>query len=326
MSPLQSEIQRRGERIFELVDQHPESLFSKAGFYQRMMALSMRDEHFKVQMFRFVDVLASLHRGGEIVRHLDEYFDDMRNGYAPLIRTGVHLAKVVPWVSGQILRWNSSGMARQFIAGKNPRDVLKTLRQRHKQGIGFTVDLLGEAVVSEKEATEYAARCLDLLEALARETQGWTDPLGESSDLFPIVNLSVKISALYSQMSPADPADALAHLSPKLRPILRRARELGAFVNFDMESYAHKNATLELFKTLFLEPEFLDWRHAGIVIQAYLRDAEKDLRDLFEWGRARGTRFTVRLVKGAYWDYEKIKSKQNGWSIPVVLQKPESDG
>jgi RHH-type proline utilization regulon transcriptional repressor/proline dehydrogenase/delta 1-pyrroline-5-carboxylate dehydrogenase len=325
MSSLQSEIVQRGAEIFDLVDRHPEPLFSKAGFYQRMMEFSMRDEHFKVQMFRFVDVLASLHHGGEIVRHLDEYFADMRNGFAPLVRTGVQAAKIVPWISGQLLRWNVSGMARQFIAGKNPHDVMKTLRKRRGQNIGFTVDLLGEAVVSEREATEYAARCLELLEYLARETQGWTDPLGKNSELFPVVNLSVKISALYSQMNAADPADAIAHLAPKLRPILRRARELGAFVNFDMESYAHKNSTLELFKTLFTETEFHDWPHVGVVIQAYLRDAGKDLLDLIEWGRARATRFTVRLVKGAYWDYEKIKSTQNGWSIPVYLQKPESD-
>jgi RHH-type proline utilization regulon transcriptional repressor/proline dehydrogenase/delta 1-pyrroline-5-carboxylate dehydrogenase len=325
MSSLQSEIVQRGAEIFDLVDRHPEPLFSKAGFYQRMMEFSMRDEHFKVQMFRFVDVLASLHHGGEIVRHLDEYFADMRNGFAPLVRTGVQAAKIVPWISGQLLRWNVSGMARQFIAGKNPHDVMKTLRKRRGQNIGFTVDLLGEAVVSEREATEYAARCLELLEYLARETQGWTDPLGKNSELFPVVNLSVKISALYSQMNPADPADAIAHLAPKLRPILRRARELGAFVNFDMESYAHKNSTLELFKMLFTETEFHDWPHVGVVIQAYLRDAGKDLLDLIEWGRARATRFTVRLVKGAYWDYEKIKSTQNGWSIPVYLQKPESD-
>jgi len=325
MNALQEEVERRGEKIFELVDRHPESLFTRAGFYQRMMALSMRDEHFKVQMFRFVDVLASLRQGGEIVRHLEEYFADMRNGFAPVVQTGVHLAKIVPWLSGQILRWNVSGMARQFIAGKNPRDVMKTLRKRHNQGIGFTVDLLGEAVVSEKEATEYTARCFHLLEVLGRETQGWRDPLEENSELFPVVNLSVKISALYSQMNPADPSDAIAHLAPKLRPILRRARELGAFINFDMESYAHKNITLELFKTLFVEPEFVSWPHAGIVIQAYLRDAENDLWDLIDWARARGTRFTVRLVKGAYWDYERIKSKQNGWDVPVYLQKPESD-
>src|SRR5664279_2722172 len=103
MSSLQGEIEQRGERIFQLVDRNPESIFTKAGFYQRMMAFSMRDEHFKVQMFRFVDVLASLRSSGEIVRHLDEYFEDMRNGYAPIIRTGVRLAKIVPWISGQVL-------------------------------------------------------------------------------------------------------------------------------------------------------------------------------------------------------------------------------
>src|SRR5947207_2905168 len=325
MSLLQAEVERRGTRIFDLVDRHPESIFSKAGFYQRMMEFSMRDEHFKVQMFRFVDVLASLRRGSDIVQHLDEYFADMSNGFAPFIRTGVSLARIVPIISGKFLRWNVSGMARQFIAGRNPDEVMKTLRKKRRQGIGFTVDLLGEAVVSEEEAHEYAARCQELLEHLARETRGWTDPLGKNSELFPVVNVSVKISALYSQMNPADPADAIAHLAPKLRPILRRAKELGAFINFDMEGYAHKNGTLELFRTLFTEPEFRDWPHAGIVIQAYLRDAENDLHELIAWGRERGTRFTVRLVKGAYWDYEKIKSTQNGWVIPVWLQKPESD-
>src|SRR5881275_264157 len=325
MSSLQREIEARGEHIFTLVDQHPESLFSKAGFYQRMMALSMRDEHFKVQMFRFVEVLPSLRKSGDIVQHLEEYFAGMRNGFAPVIRTGVRVARVVPWISAFILRRNVSGMARQFIAGKNCVDVMKTLRKRRARKIGFTVDLLGEAIVSEKEADEYAERCLDLLDCLARETRGWTNPLEKNSGLFPVVNLSVKISALYSQMNPADPADAIAHLAPKLRPILSRARELGAFINFDMESYAHKNITLELFKTIFTEAEFKDWPHAGIVIQAYLRDAETDLRSLIDWGRARGARFTVRLVKGAYWDYETIKSRQNGWDCPVYFQKPESD-
>src|SRR5438046_3063293 len=195
MKSLQSEIEQRGACIFELVDKHPESLFSKAGFYQRMMALSMRDERFKVQMFRFVDVLPSLRHSGDIVQHLDEYFTDIGNGFAPLVRTGVRAARILPWISGQLLRWNVSGMARQFIAGKNPNDVMKTLRKRRRQGIGFTVDLLGEAVVSEREATEYAARCLELLEHLGRSTQGWADPLGENSQLFPVVNLSVKISA-----------------------------------------------------------------------------------------------------------------------------------
>jgi RHH-type proline utilization regulon transcriptional repressor/proline dehydrogenase/delta 1-pyrroline-5-carboxylate dehydrogenase len=323
MKARQREIERRGSHIFDLVDKHPEPLFSKAGFYQRLMALSMRDERFKVQLFRFVDVLPSLRHSREIIGHLNEYFSD--DGFGPFVGTGVHLARMVPWVSGPILRWNVSGMAHQFIAGKNPEDVITTLRKRRSQKIGFTVDLLGEAVVSEADADEYAARYLDLLEKLASETKNWTDPLGKNSELFPVVNLSVKISALYSQINPADPEDAIAHLAPKLRPLLRRAREVGAFINFDMESYAHKNTTLELFKTIFTDEEFRDWPHAGIVIQAYLRDSEANLRDLIEWGRKRGTRFAVRLVKGAYWDYETTKSLQNGWDCPVYFQKPESD-
>jgi RHH-type proline utilization regulon transcriptional repressor/proline dehydrogenase/delta 1-pyrroline-5-carboxylate dehydrogenase len=324
MSSLQGEIERLGQRIFELVDQHPESVFTKAGFYQRMMALSMRDETFKVQMFRFVDVLASLRRSNDIVEHLREYFHGM-DGFVPMMQTGLRAAGIFPWLTAYVLRRNVSGMARQFIAGKDGSDVMKTLRKKRKQKIGFTVDLLGEAVVSEKEADEYAGRAMELLETLARETRGWTDPLGKNSELFPVVNLSLKISAFYSQMDPAAPEHAIAHLAPKLRPILRRAKEVGAFVNFDMESYAQKNATLDLFKQLFTEPEFADWPHVGIVIQAYLRDAEGDLRDLIDWGRRRGTRFAVRLVKGAYWDYEKIIAQQNGWVTPVYLQKPESD-
>src|SRR6266496_4090760 len=323
MTAVQNEIERRGSRIFELVDKHPEPLFSKAGLYQRLMALSMRDEQFKVQLFRFVDVLPSLRGSSEIIEHLDEYFSD--NGFGPLVDAGVRLARIVPWVSGPLLRWNVSGMARQFIAGRNPDDVMATLRKRRAQKIGFTVDLLGEAVVSEADADKYAARYLDLLERLAQETKNWTDPLGKNSELFPVVNLSVKLSALYSQMNPADPANAIAHLAPKFRPFLRRARELGAFLNFDMESYAHKNTTLELFKTLLTEDDLRDWAHAGIVIQAYLRDSEGDLRDLIAWGRKRGTRFAVRLVKGAYWDYETTKSLQNGWACPVYFQKPQSD-
>ena len=327
MRSLQSEIEQRGRRIFELVDKHPESLFSKAGFYQRLMTISMRDEQLKLQLFRFVDVLPSLRTSGEVIEHLQEYFAEAHDSrkLSEFLRAGIRLARIVPRLSGPILRWNVSEMARQFIAGRNSNDVLQILRKRRTQKIGFTVDLLGEAVVSETEADDYAARYLDLLEGLALETRNWTDPLGKNSELFPVVNVSVKISALYSQISPEDPADAIAHLAPKLRPLLRRARELGAFINFDMESYAHKNITLELFKTIFTEEEFKDWPHAGIVTQAYLRDSEADLRDLIEWGRARGTRFAVRLVKGAYWDYETAKSRQNGWDCPVYLQKPASD-
>src|SRR5438445_12023611 len=113
MRPLQSEVEQRGARIFEIVGLHPESLLIKVGFYQRMMALSMRDEQFKAQLFRFVDVLPSLRKSGDIVEHLDEYFADMRNGLTAFIHTGVRLAHIVPWASGPVLRSTLPGIAGQ---------------------------------------------------------------------------------------------------------------------------------------------------------------------------------------------------------------------
>src|SRR5437870_2629344 len=176
MRPLQNDVEQRGRRILELVDRHPERLFTKAGFYQRLMALSMHDERFKTQLFRFVAVLPSLHRSSEIIQHLEEYFSDTNDGFHPLVGVGVRAARLVPWISAPVLRWNVSETARQFIAGRNPHDVIATLRKRRAKKIGFTVDVLGEAVVSEDEADEYAVRYEDLLEKLARDNTDCADP------------------------------------------------------------------------------------------------------------------------------------------------------
>jgi RHH-type proline utilization regulon transcriptional repressor/proline dehydrogenase/delta 1-pyrroline-5-carboxylate dehydrogenase len=131
MSSLQSDVEQRGTRIFELVDKHPDRLFSKAGFYQRLMALSMHDERFKTQLFRFVAVLPSLRRSNEIIQHLEEYFSE--DDFSPLVGMGVSAARLVPWISAPVLRWNVSEMARQFIAGRNGNDVIATLRKRRAQ-------------------------------------------------------------------------------------------------------------------------------------------------------------------------------------------------
>ena len=192
------------------------------------------------------------------------------------------------------------------------------------------MDILGEAVVSEKESEEYFHRYLELIESLAAEAKSW--PFSEQLEggaggrrPMPKVNVSVKISALYSQIHPADPEGAIAHLKERLRPLFRRAKELGVFINLDMENYGLKNLTLSLFESLLDEPEFADYHDAGLVIQAYLRDSPQDIERLIAWARARDRRITIRLVKGAYWDYETVMARQRGWPIPVYLKKPQSD-
>src|SRR5262249_49176770 len=178
---------------------------------------------------------------------------------SPALKLGLKAAGGASWLFGAGIKSQVTGMARQFMLGADDKEILATLRKLNEQGIAFTVDILGEAVVSEAEADDYARRYLRLLDLLAREVPRWNNSC-QSNDSprgsLPPINVSVKISALYSQVHPTDPDTAIEKISQRMRPLLRRAAELGAFINFDMESYALKELTLCLFKTIFAEPEF----------------------------------------------------------------------
>ena len=89
----------------------------------------------------------------------------------------------------------------------------------------------------------------------AKEPAPASSDVGPSGPL-PRLNLSVKISALTPDVHPADPENSIVALKQRLRPILRRATEVGALVNFDMESYKLKDLTLALFKSILEEEEF----------------------------------------------------------------------
>ena len=93
----------------------------------------------------------------------------------------------------------------------------------------------------------------------------------------------------------------------------------------DTEHYDYKDLTFQVVGELLEEKAFRNYPHFGIVLQAYLRDAQEDLGKLLALARRRGTAFTIRLVKGAYWDYETVIAAQNNWPIPVFTQKAESD-
>ncbi len=326
---LSKSIRRLGERLFSAMDAaEPPSLFSKKGFYGTLMDWAMRDEHFKTQLFRFVDVLPTLNSSGEIARHLQEYLGEDEAKLGPALRMGLKAAGGASWLVGAGVRSQVGAMARQFMLGNEPKEILATLRKLHEQGIGFTVDVLGEAVVSEPEADQYARRYLDLMDLLSKELARWKHPCaGNAAPKGPLqpLNLSVKISALYSQIHPTDPVTAIEKIAARLHPILVRAKEIGAFVNFDMESYALKNLSLELFQRVFSEAEFVKEPACGLALQAYLKDCEADLYALISWARKQQRPIAVRLVKGAYWDYETIVARQRHWPVPVFSHKAETD-
>ncbi len=329
LPPAEALVRRWGERLFDLIEKAgAPSLFSARGFYAALMDWAMKDEEFKVQLFRFVDVLPMLTSAREITRHLEEYLDNDKVRLNPALRAALKASIFTGGILGGGIKSQVVGMARMFMLGNEPKEILAVLERLGAEGTAFTVDVLGEAVVSEKEAEEYSARYFELLAFLGRETASWTTPC--ASDVtpdgqLPRVNVSLKVSAFYSQFNPTDPDTAIEKLAGRLRPLLRHAKELRAFINFDMESYALKNLTLRLFKKLFAEEEFADGPQCGIAMQAYLKDCEADLRDLAAWARATRRRVTVRLVKGAYWDYETVFARQRGLPVPVFERKAETD-
>ena len=328
-SQIEFRVREYGEKIFALMDAaEAPSLFSKKGFYGTLMDWAMKDEHFKTQLFRFVDVLPTLNSAGEISRHLKEYLGEEQVNLSPALRLGLKAAGGASWLFGAGIKGQVTGMARQFMLGDDEKEIVDTLRKAHEQGIAFTVDILGEAVVSEAEADQYAQRYLDLMGLLGKQIVRWQHPCNSNDSPrghLPPLNVSVKISALYSQVCPTDPDTAIERISARLRPILRRAKELGAFINFDMESYALKELTLRLFKEIFTEPEFATAPACGLAMQAYLKDCETDLDAVIHWAREHRRRITVRLVKGAYWDYETITAQQRHWPTPVFPHKAETD-
>ena len=139
------------------------------------------------------------------------------------------------------------------------------------------------------------------------------------------MNLSVKVSALYSQLDPADPDGSFEGVASRLRPILDLALHLPASLTFDMEHYELKDLTNEIFMRMFSEPAYQGYPWAGIALQAYLRDADRTLDRLVDWARQRGSPIIIRLVKGAYWDAENIHNTQRGWPVPVLRRKTETD-
>ncbi len=326
---LETAIKAKGDQLFALMDQQPPpALFSKKGAYARLMEWSMKDPAFKTQLFRFVDVLPTLKSSAEIVRHLQEYLGDKAVELNPALKAGLAASSFAPALVATPVKGQIVDMANQFVAGESGEDLIKQIKRNTKLGLATTIDLLGETVVSAAEADAFLARNLEVLDSVskffAKETAPAFSDVGPHGPL-PRLNLSVKISALTPDVHPADPENSIVALKERFRPILRRAAEVGALINFDMESYKLKDLTLALFKSIFEEPEFAQQPAIGIAIQAYLRDCEQDLRDLVAWARKHNRPISVRLVKGAYWDYETILAQQRDWPVPVWSRKPESD-
>jgi RHH-type proline utilization regulon transcriptional repressor/proline dehydrogenase/delta 1-pyrroline-5-carboxylate dehydrogenase len=327
---LEPAIERIGRRLADDSARQGPTVFDRRWWSNSLLEWAMKDERFKVRLFRFIDVLPAVREDGRVAELIEEYFGDLASSAAPLgwgLRA-MSATKLGGRLTARSLRQQIMQMAKIFIAGASVADAEAKLAELWKNGRGYSIDLLGEASVSEPEADRYRDRCLEALTQLERAASAWPGhTLLEHDHLGPLprVHLSIKLSALYSQLDPIDPDSAYEATSTRLRPLLDLAKRMPAAITFDMEHAEIKDLILAIFMRVLDEPEYRSYPHAGIALQAYVKESERDLADLIAWAERRGSPVTLRLVKGAYWDSEMIRYRQRGWPVPVFRLKHETD-
>ncbi|MCP4593100.1 MAG: bifunctional proline dehydrogenase/L-glutamate gamma-semialdehyde dehydrogenase, partial [bacterium] len=320
-----------GREIFERARAAEPGIWRQSWWTQQANDYLLAHEQLKIQLFRFIDVLPALRTEADVARHLQEYLLCEGLEIPKPLRLALGYRNQAGLMARVVARFTQFGarmMAGTFITGSNTTEAIATATRLRTRRMGFTLDVLGEKTTNESQADRYAATYLELVDALGREAPNWpTIPLidCDSHGPMPRANISIKLTALDPRFDSIDSVRSRRNVCARLRPILRRAQEVGALVNIDMESYRVRDLTLDIFMTLLNEPEFRDWPDVGIVVQAYLQDGENDLDRVLEWVEARQTPIAVRLVKGAYWDSETVRAVRSYGRIPVWTHKWESD-
>ncbi len=226
------------------------------------------------------------------------------NGVANLIP-----GAVMPQVKAKV-RQDSE----HVIISAEVQEFKKYLELRKKSGIRVNFNQLGEAVLGDHEADR---RLHDNIQRL----------------LEPGVNyISVKLSAIFSQISLTGYQQTIERIKPRLRALYQAAIKGSSteqkFVNLDMEEYRDLHLTVDVFCAVLDEAEF-DHFSAGIVLQAYLPDSFEVLQSLTAWAQRRkqrtGTEIKIRLVKGANLAMEQVEASMRDWQLAPYASKPLVD-
>jgi len=321
---VQEETLSLGHDLLERARRHRHGLLSTRFWSDQLVDRAMHDPAFKVQLLRFIDVFPMLRGPEQVYEYLVEYLVQPGLGLPPEIALGLKAGGLAKGLLAKTIAGRITAMAGRFIAGPDPATALPALERLWDQGFASSVDLLGEACLSREEARAYQRRYLDLVEVVTAAAARWsprgvleTDHLGR----VPRASISIKVSSLAARTDAIDLEGSLRVLEEALRPILEAAARNHATVCFDMEQAALKDLTIALFQRCC---EALDFP-AGLALQAYLRSAADDAERLIGWAARTGRQVTVRLIKGAYWDYEVIHAERMGWPVPVWTEKRATD-
>ncbi|WP_461169535.1 bifunctional proline dehydrogenase/L-glutamate gamma-semialdehyde dehydrogenase [Arthrobacter sp. Z1-15] len=228
------------------------------------------------------------------------------------VRLGGVMAPVLPQVVIPVARKVLRRMVGHLIVDATDARLGKAISRIRKDGVRLNMNLLGEAVLGEREAN--------------RRLEG-THTLLARDD---VEYVSIKVSSTVSPHSHWAFDEAVEHVVEKLTPLYRQAAAFSPkkFINLDMEEYKDLEMTMAVFTKLLSMPEFKDLE-AGIVLQAYLPDALSAMMRLQEFAAARradgGAPVKVRVVKGANLPMEQVEASLHGWPLATCGTKAETD-
>lgn len=295
----------------ELLEFHKEELkriklLDLSWWSQQVLLFSSKNSRLQKQLFKFVDLYPSLKTPEMVSKYLLEYMREEDLFLGDLIYFAARLplgASLVDYFT----KFGVKSLAKNFIVDNDEQKLSKKIEELRLSGLDCTLDILGELAISQEESEKYLQTYLDLLETK------------------PGIALSVKLSSLCPQMKASAYELNKKTLKDNLAKIFRAALGNGSEITIDSEHYDTKTLFFDTVKELLLTEEFKNWSGAGVVIQAYLKESRSDLISFIEFSQKRKASLKIRLVKGAYWDYERAVAIQNNWNIPVYERKVETD-
>ncbi|MDQ0867232.1 bifunctional proline dehydrogenase/L-glutamate gamma-semialdehyde dehydrogenase [Arthrobacter globiformis] len=228
------------------------------------------------------------------------------------VQMGGLMAPVLPQVVIPVARKVLREMVGHLIVDATDSKLGPAIAKIRKDGIKLNVNLLGEAVLGEHEAS--------------RRLEG-THTLLARPD---VDYVSIKVSSTVAPHSAWAFDEAVEHVVEKLTPLFARAASFpkAKFINLDMEEYKDLDMTIAVFTRILDKPEFKNLE-AGIVLQAYLPDALSAMIRLQDWAAARradgGAAIKVRVVKGANLPMEQVESSLHDWPLATWGTKQDSD-
>jgi len=323
----------RGREFFTRLQTHRPSIFSGERWVGWMMDWVMSRQDLKAAVFALVEALPELSTEQQLFTRTEQSFLQMKD-LPWVLRLGLRVAGLMGGLGrkmvGAIVRRGVERVARQFIAGSDPGEMVRRLAKLRRRGrYAFTVDVLGEDTTSRQQVERYVGTYLELLDALDSAQSRWAS-LGRADGELdwgcsPRVNISVKPSALWAGQDPADVDATVAQMLDPVRRIYRRVIQAGAFLCIDSETRRYRNATLQLYRQLRSDAEFRDHPHLGVALQVYFRDSEQVLEDLLAWAHQQRLAISIRLVKGAYWEHEVAGAEAAGVEPTVYTVKARTD-